>query len=214
MGFVSDFPKKQHPLGEQMERFGAIYDAYLARLDAGGGGRECHVTLLARSPASPMCRVFAGRAADFEKRGVVVQGIFARLGPSELMGPFLAAMRRVNGEAGVARALRWASNPSLLDAHEQLTLGQRMCWTGDSMRRSADARNALDLFEDNSLGSVRLADLAFIAMWSACKPLPGELLDEHGVTGDGMAESDAATIADSLIRRDQSAVVVRLRARA
>ncbi len=51
--------------------------------------------------------------------------------------------------------IRWASNPRLLDAHEQVTYGDAMCWSGDPMRRDADKRNALALFDEAASDRVR-----------------------------------------------------------
>jgi hypothetical protein len=217
MGFISTFPKEKHPLYQQMERCSSIYDAYFAQLDAGRGARDLRVTLLARSAVSPSCRVLTQRAGEFAERGVRVQAIFARLGPVEPLGAFLDVVRRLNGDENAPASVRWAKNPSLLDAHEQLTLGIRMCWTGDCMRRSADRRYALDLLEENSLGSVHLGELAFSSMWTASKPLPGELLDAYSLTGDTRADAAAEAIAEALGEPDEntpSATVIKLRARA
>jgi hypothetical protein len=216
MGFISTFPKEKHPLYQQLERCSGIYDAYFSQLDAGRGTRDLRVTMLVRSAVSPACRIFTQRADEFAARGVHVQAIFARLGPVEPLGAFLDIVRRLNGDENAAASVRWAKNPSLLDAHEQLTLGTRMCWTGDCMRRSADRRNALDLFEENSLGSVHLGELAFSSMWTASKPLPGELLDAYCMSGDPRAEAGAECIAETLGEPDEntpSAVIVKLRAR-
>lgn len=213
MGFISGFPKK-HVLQEQLERFTHIYDAYFAKIDAEAGPRDTHLSMLARSAASPMCRVLTERIDEFAARGITVQAIFARLGPVEPLIGFMEAVQRLNGHGHVAAALRWAKNPCLLNAHEQLTLGLRMCWTGDCMRRSADARNALDLFEENSLSSVRLGELAFAAMWTASKPLPKELFDQAGEQGDTMEDADAGSIAETLIKPQAGAVIIKLRAKA
>jgi hypothetical protein len=193
MGFISTFPKEKHPLYQQLERCSGIYDAYFSQLDAGRGTRDLRVTMLVRSAVSPACRIFTQRVDEFAARGV-----------------------RLNGDDNAAASVRWAKNPSLLDAHEQLTLGTRMCWTGDCMRRSADRRNALDLFEENSLGSVHLGELAFSSMWTASKPLPGELLDAYCMSGDPRADAGAECIAEALGEPDEntpSAVIVKLRAR-
>ena len=68
--------------------------------------------------------------------------------------------------------IRWARNPRLLEAHEQVTYGEAMCWSGDAMRRDADKRNALDLVRRGSSGAVRLGRLAFEALWAASSLVP------------------------------------------
>ncbi|MDX2264349.1 MAG: hypothetical protein NW215_05205 [Hyphomicrobiales bacterium] len=213
MGFISPFPKKHHPLQEKAARFSEIYRSYLARGVPENGGRDAHITIIARSAFSPVCRMLCSLAGEFEERGVTAQVILAAPGPVEIMRHMFDAARRMNGRAAIAASFRWAQNPSLLDAHEQMTLGAASVWTGDCMRRSADNRNGLDLFEPDSLGSVRLADLAFSAMWMASRPLPPELLEAANASGDSMAGVDAVTIAEALCRvPPRSAEIVPLRA--
>jgi len=199
MSFLTGFPKKHLALDEQMDRFKAIYETYCARLEAGGSLRDSHVTIIARSVLSPACRMLVAHTEELAKHGVTVQAIFARLGPAEPMSALFATLQRLNGIGRIAASLRWAHNPALLDAHEQLTLGLRMCWTGDCMRRSEDKRNALDLFEENSIGSVRLAELAFSHMWLASKPLPEEIMGLHEAAGDAMSGIDADSVAETLM---------------
>lgn len=213
MGFISGFPKRHPALDEQMERIGAIYDAYCAKLDGGSGPRDSHITLIARSVLSPVCRMLVTKAGDLQRHGVSVQAIFAKLGPAEPMNAMFSALETLNGVGKITASLRWAQNPCLLDAHEQLTLGVRMCWTGDCMRRSEDRRNSLDLFEENSIGSVRISDLNFSSMWAASKPLPREIMEIHELSGDAMPGVDAATVAETLPGTLSSPVVVKFRAK-
>ena len=42
-----------------------------------------------------------------------------------------------------------------------------MCWSGDAMRREADKRNAISLFDEEAPGIALLAQRAFEALWSA-----------------------------------------------
>ncbi len=199
MSFLTGFPKKHAALDEQMDRFRAIFEAYCTKLEGGRSPRDSHVTIIARSVLSPVCRMMIAKAEDLEKHGVTVQAILARLGPAEPMNALFAAVQRLNGMGRIAASLRWAQNSALLDAHEQLTLGVRMCWTGDCMRRSEDKRNALDLFEENSIGSVRLAELAFSHMWIASKPLPEEFIGLHDLAGDALPGIDAESVAETLM---------------
>ncbi len=212
MGFITPFPKKQHPLQERAERFSAIYNAFLAQPGSGRGYRENHLTILARSALSPSCRMLCSRLPELEARRVTVQLIIAALGPAEPLNAAFHAVQRLNGPGSVAASIRWAHNPSLLDAHEQMTLGVRSVWTGDCMRRSSDNRNALDLFEENSIGSVRLADLAFSAMWLASKPMPVEILEEREARANAMTGLDAITIAERLAGHGQNTLGEKLRA--
>ncbi len=44
------------------------------------------------------------------------------------------------------------------------------------MKRSEDNRNGLDIWEEDAPGSVRLAELAFNAIWAIAKPVPARIL--------------------------------------
>jgi hypothetical protein len=210
MGFITPFPKK-HYQQEQFDRFAAMFDAFVRQLAPGRGGRERHVTVIARGAESACCQVLCERAPALADSGVTVQTIFAKLGTVEPMRHVFRAVQRLNGAGAVAPSLRWAYHPSLADAHEQVTFGLRAVWTGDCMRRSPDSRNGLDLFEENSTGSVRLADLAFSAMWMASKPLPRDILDDGEAEADPMSGLDAASIAERLYAPSWGAQVVKLR---
>jgi hypothetical protein len=53
-----------------------------------------------------------------------------------------------------------------------VTYGETMCWSGDAMRRDADKRNALTLFDEEAPEAVRLGRLAFEALWTASAHVP------------------------------------------
>jgi hypothetical protein len=71
-----------------------------------------------------------------------------------------------------SQLIRWARNPRLLDAHEQVTYGDTISWSGDAMRRDADRRNALTLFGEATPDMVRLGRIAFEALWAASSLVP------------------------------------------
>jgi len=52
-----------------------------------------------------------------------------------------------------------------------MTLGSTICWSGDAMRRSPQRPGVLEIAEQDAPASVRLAGMAFSALWSACVPL-------------------------------------------
>ena len=68
----------------------------------------------------------------------------------------------------------------LLEAHEQVTYGADMCWAGDAMRRDADKRNPLALFEMDATDAATRAIHAFEALWNASVPVPGRHLGTPG----------------------------------
>ena len=66
---------------------------------------------------------------------------------------------------------RLTRDPRLIEAHEQLVLGQRACWTGDSMRRDPAASDAYESFIDDCAKLAAAAHATFERLWSAADPL-------------------------------------------
>ena len=65
------------------------------------------------------------------------------------------------------------------------------------MRRDADKRNALSLFEDEASGMVRLGQLAFEALWSASTAIAERrLIGPASPKPSGAYERDAENIAN------------------
>ncbi len=110
-----------------------------------------------------------GRA---DRAAIGAKAILARLDPAEDLRELFASLSELAPREQSGELIRWARNPRLLDAHEQVTYGEIMCWSGDPMRRDADKRNALALFDEG--GSVRVMHgrLAFEALWAASAAVP------------------------------------------
>jgi hypothetical protein len=128
--------------------------------------------------------------------------LVATLEPEVELRRLYACLSELSPRDPARELIRWARNPRLLDAHEQATYGSSLCWWGDAMRREADKRNALSLFEDGSPASVRLGQLAFQALWSqsavvAERRLIGPALPKPS----GAYERDAETVAAMSARR-------------
>ena len=68
--------------------------------------------------------------------------------------------------------VRVATNPRILDAHEQLVTGPISCWTGDCMRRDPSVRDAFEAFASGDDVSTHWAARSFEKIWKATKPLP------------------------------------------
>jgi hypothetical protein len=129
------------------------------------------VTLIARSPLSPAAAALATKAEDLAAQEIGARIILAKPAPTEALQELIQALKPVLRGEVVSGRVRWARNPSLLDAHEQMTLGSTICWSGDAMRRSPQRPGVLEIAEEDSPASVRLAGMAFSALWSACVPL-------------------------------------------
>lgn len=67
--------------------------------------------------------------------------------------------------------IRWAGNPRLLDAHEQLVIGASVSWTGDCMRRDPVKLDAFQCFNDTCLEAAGWARVSFERLWQASQPL-------------------------------------------
>lgn len=178
MGFLSAFNKRPPSDRQQsIDKLTALIAGYLERLEMKGGSlEERSLTLIARAPSAAVSRALALQAKNIEKQQISMRLIFARLAPFEILAELASALNLTNLRPGRSSPVRLIRTPALLHAHEQLVLGASTCWTGDMMRRSEENRNGLDLWEDNAPGSVKLAELAFNAIWSIAKPVPARIL--------------------------------------
>jgi hypothetical protein len=66
---------------------------------------------------------------------------------------------------------RLAVDHRVLDAHEQLVVGNRATWFGDSMRREPDKRDAFQQFTADDIEIARRARATFASLWAGCAPL-------------------------------------------
>jgi len=67
--------------------------------------------------------------------------------------------------------IRWACNPRLLDAHEELVVGPLTSWTGDCMRRDPNKRDAYESFNSGCAEAAGWARISFDRLWQASEPL-------------------------------------------
>jgi hypothetical protein len=125
------------------------------------------VTLVARSPNSPVACAVADLSAAIATAGYAVNVVFSTL---DAEAP--AADWRVIGESpSCLGELRVARNPRLADAHEQLVLSDNVCWIGDSMRRDPSKRDAFEVYATGYAATVQLAATSFSRLWAVCAPV-------------------------------------------
>jgi hypothetical protein len=181
MSFTSDFDRPPHvsPL-QAASRFDTFFDLYGLSLKQQADLEQRTITMIARSPASPCAQALAINLGRFEPLSVEVNIIFAQIAPAETLNFVLQALGTACRRAPDT-IIRWAKNRALLDAHERLTLGRTLCWTGDSMRRTEDARSAIDCAEDCTPAILAEANASFAAVWAASKPLPRTLFSQAGL---------------------------------
>ncbi len=176
MSFFSDSDGQQpiSPL-QAASRFDALFDVYGLSLKQAAGPAQRAVTLIARSPASPAAIALATNLARFEPHSMNIGIIFAQIAPASALDYVLQSLQRATHDAPEV-IIRWARNRALLDAHERLTLGCTLCWTGDAMRRSEDARGGIDRVDDANPAMLAEAGASFAALWKASKSIPLPLL--------------------------------------
>jgi hypothetical protein len=154
---------------ENLERFIGCYLDRLSVIAAPAPG-DCMVTVVARSPSSPVAHALSRAFGELRSLGVIMGVVFAKLEPAETLSTWIDLAQPGSGDRGLV-SLRWARNPSLLDAHEQMVLGPVMSWSGDCMRRPPEARDAYELYDAFNEESARRAALSFRALWDASEAL-------------------------------------------
>jgi hypothetical protein len=124
------------------------------------------ILVMARSGQSPVVRSIAALA-----RGMAVTGCSTRviLVKPDLGGtpPALVAARA----AGLDCEVRSARNPRLIEMHEQLVIGARIGWTGDTMRRDPDTCDAYESFVEDCPEIAAAAATTFERLWADAAPL-------------------------------------------
>jgi hypothetical protein len=174
MRFSQQFRMTMTRRGEKEARLGAFIAGRLQSLalPARGDGlqptefTERAFVVIARSAKSPVVKSIAALARDIAATGWLVRLILAR-GDGAALSDAVIAMRT----AGVDCELRVVRNPRLIEAHEQLVLGARACWTGDTMRRDPATCDAYESFIDDGPELAAAARLTFERLWSDGEPL-------------------------------------------
>jgi hypothetical protein len=185
MSFLSDFDGTAtlSPI-QATSRFDSYFDAYGLNLKQEAGISQRNVTLIARSPASPVAQALAINLGRFEPQSVQVGIIFAQIAPPEALDFLLQSLKTACAQAPET-IIRWAKNRALLDAHERLTLGHTLCWTGDSMRRAEDTRSVMDRVDDADPAVLAESRASFTALWKASKALPKLVLSRPCLQSTG-----------------------------
>ena len=175
----------------EFDRHLEIMSRFIERVESDGAEPRT-LTMILRSAASSASLALIGMSRDLARAGIAAKVVVANLEPQDDLRQLFASLSELRPRDSAKELIRWARNPRLLDAHEQVTFGASMCWSGDAMRREADKRNALSLFDDAGPGTVRLAQLAFEALWSA-----STLVAERRLLGPAMAKPSGAYEADA-----------------
>lgn len=170
----------------ELDRHLEILAEFIGRVEAHRDEPRA-LTMILRSASSGPAQALILKARDLARTGITAKVIVARLDPEEDVRKLYACLSELSPRGRAHELLRWARNPRLLDAHEQVTYGTSLCWWGDSMRRDADKRNALSLIEDAVAGTLRLGHLSFKALWSA-----SAIVAERRLIGPAIAKPSGA----------------------
>jgi hypothetical protein len=130
-------------------------------------GLEHAILVIARSPQSPVLKSIAALAREIAASRCTVRAILAKSERGGLADAFIAVQA-----AGLDCEVRLVRNPRLIEAHEQLVLGNRACWTGDTMRRDPATCDAYETFVEDSPEMAAAARLTFERLWQDGEPLP------------------------------------------
>jgi hypothetical protein len=170
----------------ELDRHVGILSAFIDRVESEAAEAR-KLTMILRSAASCPARALVFKAKDLAEAGISARLVVARLEPDTELRQLFRSLSELSPTQPAKDLIRWARNPRLLEAHEQATYGASMCWLGDAMRRDADKRNALNLFEPHAPATARLGHLAFEAFWSAAT-----VIAERRLAGPATAKPSGA----------------------
>jgi hypothetical protein len=136
------------------------------------------VTIIARSPLSPVIQTLSSVADELSTRQIAVQVVFSDVDPENALRDAWTVISDLSKNSEHGDLIRWANSPGVLEAHEQMILGQHMCWLGDAMRREPGRRDGFDMFDTDAPHTCRLGIQSFAAMWKFATPVPKWLLRE------------------------------------
>ena len=144
------------------------------------------LTMILRSPEADPAKALIGMAGALERKGVRARVLLAKIEPNDDLKKLFDTLSTLAPHEPAHELIRWARNPRLLEAHEQVTYGATMCWSGDAMRRDADKRNALTLFDE---------------LWGASSLVPkGPLTGPENARPSGAYEQPEPPVAVSPLR--------------
>jgi hypothetical protein len=140
---------------EKEARLNGFIAAQISALPpAAAGGR---LTVIARSCDSPVLKALAAHAEALTAAGVDIRAVVIL--PVGSADPEVKAFL-----AGVN--CRLGCDVRLLDAHEQLAIGDRVAWIGDCMRREPVKRDAYECYSTDCAETAAYAHRSFERVWS------------------------------------------------
>ncbi len=144
--------------------------------DADPAARQ--ITIIARSPHSPVILAMCAMRESLRARQICVQVVFSDVDPEKALRYAWNVISDLSKDREHGDLIRWASSHGILEAHEQMVLGQKMCWLGDAMRREPGRRDGFDVFDADAPQTCKLSIQSFAAMWKYATPVPNWMLRE------------------------------------
>ena len=159
------------------------------------------MTLVVRSAVSDPALALLGMKDELFAARIRAKVIVAKLDAEDGLRQLFVALSELSPGKPANELIRWAKNPRLAEAHEQVTCGHAFCWSGDAMRRDAGKRNALALFDEDLPDAMRRANRAFLALWNASIAVPRARLSGGSMgrpLGSYETLSDASVVPSAL----------------
>jgi hypothetical protein len=159
------------------------------------------MTLVVRSAVSDPALALISMKEELLAARIRAKVIVAKLDPEDGVRQLYLALSELSPGNPADELIRWAKNPRLAEAHEQVTCGHSFCWSGDAIRRDAGKRNSLMLFDEHSPDAMQRLTRAFLALWNASIAVPRARLS-GATTGrpSGSYETFEASVVPSALR--------------
>ncbi|MEL6297843.1 MAG: hypothetical protein AAFV26_10520 [Pseudomonadota bacterium] len=177
--------EKQTRLSEfiQQHLIGAAADA--------SPGNRVEVVVVARTGQSPVVRALAAAIAAVPQVAVRISTVLTD-----------AQGTAAPDDIASVGQIRIASDRKLLEAHEQIVIGETASWIGDCMRRDPDKLDAFERYVDDAAEAVSWARIAFDRLWDNAAPV--RLVESHDE--DGLPTLDITTLSPGVTAIDPSQV--------
>lgn len=165
------------------EKEGRLKEFIVQHLAAPNGDDDIHGSrrflMVARSVESPVAKATAALSSDIAASGYAVRLILAQVDQDT----FPQGWNPTGGAIAFDHEIRWAKNPRLIEAHEQLVLGPQTCWIGDCMRREPSKCDAYESYVEGCGEAAGCATVSFERLWSASEPLLSHTAAPRGDMG-------------------------------
>ena len=134
----------------------------LSEIAAGRVSVDGHWSVIALSMNSPVIAALRRVVNDLGASSLRISVVLTGRGKHTITDGF---------ENVEALSIRTGQSSHLLDAHEQLVLGDVSSWTGDCMRRDPMERDAFETFAANNVELAAWASKSFARLWSGAAPI-------------------------------------------